>query len=483
MMKSRKTSTRKTSTIKTSTIIPAALLLLAMASSQADAQYASVGRGLNINVGPRISVNPSVRYSPNLNYDATVGDRVQESVRAKKKPSGSQNGKSSQSKRTTPSVVDASYVPNEVLIEIAGNPSEQQLQALSRKHGLTRVQSQNLPLLDATFYRWRISDGRSVDAVVRELSADGSIKSAQRNSIFRLQDDGKALSPAPEQYALRILHLPEAQALSLGENIRVAVIDSGIDVAHPELAGSIEASYDALGSKEGPHAHGTGIAGVIAAHGKLKGAAPAARLLAIRAFGEKKSGAESTSFLVLKSLDYAAANGARIINMSFAGPHDTAIERGLAAAAAKGILLVAAAGNGGPKSAPLYPGADRNVIAVTATDASDQLFTEANQGRYVAIAAPGVDILAPLPGGKYGVSSGTSLSAAYVSGVAALMLARNPALTADDVRLTLTQSAHDLGPAGRDDQFGAGEADALAAVSAVAAPIATASERPIPVAR
>jgi hypothetical protein len=67
--------------------------------------------------------------------------------------------------------------------------------------------------------------------------------------------------------------------------------------------------------------------------------------------------------------------------------------------------------------------------------------------------------------------------------VAALMLARNPALTADDVRLTLTQSAHDLGPAGRDDQFGAGEADALAAVSAVAAPIATASERPMPVAR
>jgi subtilisin family serine protease len=99
------------------------------------------------------------------------------------------------------------------------------------------------------------------------------------------------------------------------------------------------------------------------------------------------------------------------------------------------------------------------------------------------VAAPGVDILAPLPGGKYGVSSGTSLSAAYVSGLAALMLARNPALTPEEVRQALIQSARDLGPAGRDDRFGAGEADAFAAVSAVAAPVATASEPPKPAPR
>jgi subtilisin family serine protease len=146
------------------------------------------------------------------------------------------------------------------------------------------------------------------------------------------------------------------------------------------------------------------------------GTAPSSHLLAIRAFGAQKSGAESTSFLILKSLDYAVAKNAQIINMSFAGPHDPAIERGLAAAAAKNIVLIAAAGNAGAKSPPLYPAADRNVIAVSATDQSDQLFAQSNRGKYVAISAPGVDILSPAPDGKYQMSSGTSLSAAYVSG-------------------------------------------------------------------
>lgn len=465
-------------------IIVVAALAVAV-SSPAFAQFNSVGRGLNVNIGPRISVNPSIHTSPNLNYDATTGDRIQDGAAAKKKPPGNQTSQPPrQTKRTNPTAIDTSYVPNEVLIEIAGNPAEGQLQDLARRHKLTRLQSQNLAFLDSTFFRWRIADGRAVDTVVHELSADGVVKSAQRNSIFRLQDDLKSSgSGSLEQYAIKVLHLQEAQALSLGENVRVAVIDSGIDATHPELAGSIEASYDALDSKEGPHSHGTSVAGIIAAHVRLKGAAPSVRLLAIRAFGEKKSGAQSTSFVVLKSLDYALANGAKVINMSFAGPHDAAIERGLAAAAGKGVVLVAAAGNAGPKSAPLYPGADRNVIAITATDASDRLFIEANQGPYVAVAAPGVDILAPLPGGKYGVSSGTSLSAAYVSGVVALMLSRNPELSPEDVRLALTQSARDLGATGRDDQFGAGEADALAAVSSVVAPIATASDRSAPAAR
>ncbi|MBX9710812.1 MAG: S8 family serine peptidase, partial [Xanthobacteraceae bacterium] len=137
-----------------------------------------------------------------------------------------------------------------------------------------------------------------------------------------------------------------------------------------------------------------------------------------------------------------------------------------------------AAGNAGPKSPPLYPGADRNVIAVTATDSSDHLFEAANRGGYVAIAAPGVDILSALPDGKYGMSSGTSLSAAFVSGLAALMIARNPNLTPGDLRTALTSSARDLGAKGRDDQFGAGEADAFAAVSAIAAPIETAAGKP-----
>jgi len=133
--------------------------------------------------------------------------------------------------------------------------------------------------------------------------------------------------------------------------------------------------------------------------------------------------------------------------------------------------LIAAAGNAGPKSPPLYPAADANVIAVSATDAEDRLFPASNRGSFVAVAAPGVDIFLPAPDGKYQMTSGTSFAAAYVSGLAALMLERNPALKPDGVRAILTKTARDLGAPGRDDLFGAGEADAFAAVTAtIAAP-------------
>ena len=124
----------------------------------------------------------------------------------------------------------------------------------------------------------------------------------------------------------------------------------------------------------------------------------------------------------------------------------------------------------GAKSPPLYPAANPNVIAVSATDAQDNLFEASNRGSYIAVAAPGAEIFLPAPDQKYQITSGTSFSAAYVSGVAALMLERNPALKPDELRAILTQTARDLGSPGRDDLFGAGEADAYAAVEASIAP-------------
>src|SRR5258708_34170912 len=123
--------------------------------------------------------------------------------------------------------------------------------------------------------------------------------------------------------------------------------------------------------------------------------------------------------------------------MSFAGPKDPLIERGVAATAARGIVLVAAAGNAGAKSPPLYPAANPNVIAVSGTDAKEKLFAASNRGNYIALAAPGADNLLPAPDGKYQLPSGTSFSAAYVTGIAALMLERNPAWQATGVRAIL----------------------------------------------
>jgi hypothetical protein len=376
-----------------------------------------------------------------------------------------------------------SAVRNEFVAEIDGALTDAQADELARRHGLTRVSSQNFPLLGATIGLFRIVDNRSPDVARREFAADGSVRSVQPNYRYILQEQKAVASEGdPAQYALAQLRLPQAHTLAHGMNVTVAVIDSGIDKSHPELVNTIADAFDALGSKEGPHVHGTGIAGAIAAHAKLMGSAPEVRILAIRAFGAATSGAESTSYVILKSLDYAVLHGAQVINMSFAGPKDNLIERGVAATAAKGIVLVAAAGNAGAKSPPLYPAANPNVIAVSGTDAKEKLFTASNRGNHIAIAAPGADILLPAPDGKYQMTSGTSFSAAYVSGIAALLLERNPALKPNDVRAILTSTARDLGAPGRDDEFGAGEADAFAAVtaaiSAPAVPMASATDKP-----
>ena len=176
------------------------------------------------------------------------------------------------------------------------------------------------------------------------------------------------------------------------------MIDSEIDSNQPNLAGTVSDRYDAGCDTSAPHPHGTGMAGAIASHGQLLGVAPQANIIAVCAFGGAGQ-PESSTINIIKGLDYAIQRGARIVNMSFAGPRDPALAQMLQIAREKGILVIAAAGNNGPKSPPLYPGADPNVMAVTATDVSDRLFNNANQGKYITVAAPGVDILVPAPNG------------------------------------------------------------------------------------
>jgi subtilisin family serine protease len=456
------------------------------------------------NVGPRISTTtmrsvphigvrstlPYLHTSPNLypRCDDLGGDAAcgyQQTAVGGGGGNAAVNGKARGPRRdVAQAALNQRTVANEIVAEIDGALSDTQADELARRHGLVRLESQNFPLIGSTIGLFRVTDRRPLETARGELATEAGVRSAQPNFRYVLQqqkpDQKAATEGDPAQYALAKLRLPEAHTLAHGANVIVAVIDSGIDVRHPELAGAIAASYDALGSKEGPHVHGTGIAGAIVAHARLMGSAPAAKILAIRAFGVAPGGAESNSFVILKGLDYAATHGAQIINMSFAGPKDALIERSIAAVAAKGIVMVAAAGNAGAKSPPLYPAANDNVIAVSATDDRDRLFSASNRGGYVAVAAPGVDILLPAPDDKYQMTSGTSFSAAYVSGIAALALERNPALKPDDVRAILMKTARDLGTPGRDDLYGAGEADAYATVTAAvttpALPVAAASE-------
>src|SRR5665213_429850 len=417
---------------------------------------ANVGARINPVVGvhvsritPRIGVrlHPYVRYSPNLyplcndvSGDAACWDQPASLAgdgggRVLARRNGpSRDGAQAQLNQRT--------IANQIVAEIDGSLSPAQADELARRHGLARLQSQSFPLIGATIGLFRVTDRRPVDVASREFAADAGVRSVQPNFRYVLQQQKAKTSDADEiQYAVAKLRLTEAHRLSKGADVRVAVIDSGIDLKHPELAGSIADSWDALGSSEGPHVHGTGVAGAIVAHATVEGSAPAAKIIAIRAFGVVQHGAESSSFVLLKSFDYAAAHNAQIINMSFAGPKDALIERGIAAIAAKG------------------------------TDAQDRLFAASNRGDYIAVSAPGQNIFLPAPENTYQMTSGTSFSAGFVSGIAALVLERNPALKQDDVRAIVMKTARDLGPPGRDSLFGAGEADAYAAViAAVPAP-------------
>jgi hypothetical protein len=423
-------------------------------------------------VGPLGPVQDPLARAPNLGSELPPGlspelKNLSRNVRETVQSAGNA-GRPVRKGFVLPTAGERRFVPNELVLDVPNIPART-LDAIARRHRLTLVGSRSLALTGHTLYRWRIEDGRPVADVIRALAGEQRIAAAQPNFTFTLQQDQGRASPGagdPAQYAVAKLRLAEAHRLADGNHVLVAVIDSGIDVSHPELAGVVAASYDAVTGDTRPHAHGTAMAGAIAAHGKLIGVAPGVRLLAIRAFGAGPE-QEGTTFGIIAGLDWAVEHGARVVNMSFAGPTDAALQEALAKARKKGLVLIAAAGNAGPKSPPLYPAADPNVIAVTATDRDDHLFARANRGGYIALAAPGVDILAPAPQAGMQLATGTSIAAAHVSGIAALLIERKPSLRPDEVRKILTSTAKPIGSRPRDDQYGAGLADALDAVSAL----------------
>jgi hypothetical protein len=342
---------------------------------------------------------------------------------------------------------------------------------LAQAYGLELISSRPIALLGARAELFRVRPGRSETAALAALQRDARVRLAQFNLRYSHSGDGRHETMSVPQYGPRKVHLPEAHKLALGRNVAVAVIDSQVDLGHPDLEGAVVRTFDAVGGADAaPDFHGTAVAGIIGSRGVVEAAAPQAAILAVRAFRTRAGAlAETSTHVLLGAIDWAAGNGAKVLNMSFVGPRDRSLEELLEAASRKGIVLVAAAGNGGPKAPPAFPAAYPDVIAVTAVDAADRRYRHANRGRYIAVAAPGVDVLAPVEGNKHELLSGTSFATAYVSGIAALLLERDPSLDAPAVARLIAASADDLGPVGRDDDFGAGRVNALAALKSVRA--------------
>ncbi len=276
------------------------------------------------------------------------------------------------------------------------------------------------------------------------------------------------------QWDLDRIRTDEAWQRATGTGITVAVVDSGVNAAHPDLAGQVLPGADFITGLEGtaidPHGHGTHVAGTIAAlagnGAGIAGLAPDARILPVRVIGDNGSGYMSD---VANGIAYAADHGAHVINLSVSGTVQVgAVSNAVAYARSKGVVVVAAAGNARRSGSPTsYPAADEGVLAVAATDSADNVAGYSTQGGYVDVAAPGSDIVSTYRGDSYGRMSGTSMAAPHVAALAALLKAHSPGLAPDAVEQAIIDGAVDLGAPGRDVDFGAGRIDATAALTAV----------------
>jgi type VII secretion-associated serine protease mycosin len=280
------------------------------------------------------------------------------------------------------------------------------------------------------------------------------------------------------EWWLSTLKVAQAHRITKGAGVTVAVVDSGVNADHPALKGAVLAGRDTVSGKDGQfdaEGHGTAMAGLIAGRGRgsagFLGIAPEAKILPVRPCND--------AYFAGEGIRWAAAHGAKVMNLSFAIAPSDSLHAAIREAAAVDVVLVGAAGNSGNKNNETdYPSGYPEVLAVGAVDQRDTVLPLSQHGPQVDIVAPGSDMLLPVYGDRYLSGRGTSNAAALVSGAAALIRARHPDLSAAQVVQLLTTTATDRGKTGRDDYYGNGELNVVAALTA-APPRASPSATPV----
>ena len=317
--------------------------------------------------------------------------------------------------------------------------------------GATFLRQRNLPQLGQIMLFFALP--RNLDLV----TARGLLAGVAPSAVIDLHHIYRR-SSGPRIYHAAMLGDDPGRACRLGRAVRVGLIDGPVNPGHPALRGVPVTRRDVLAQAESPGSagHGTAVAGLIggsAGAGPFSGLAPGARLYAAEAFAGGRGGDGARLENVAAGLDWLVGQGVRLINMSFAGAGNQGFERILRLAAARGAVMVVAAGND-RSNAAVYPAASPHTIAVTAVDAAGRLYRQANYGRHIEFAAPGVDLyVAWGEGGTY--RSGTSFAAPVVTALLARQAARG-GVSLDGARSFLRARARDLGPDGRDERFGYG---------------------------
>lgn len=297
--------------------------------------------------------------------------------------------------------------------------------------------------------------GRRLESLLRSLRADPRVHLAQAVQRFSTLAEAAPAGGSYRhlQHGADTLRLEAAHRMAKGAGVKVAVVDTGVDLTHPELRGRIVAARDfaARRLEKVPRGeadlfthdlHGTAVAGAIAAASDgvgILGVAPEASLLAVKAcWAASPADRQATcdSYTLALALDYALAEGAQVINLSLAGPADPILEALVAAALERGTVVVAALG-----SADAFPARLPGVIAVRSLEDAEEGHEEGSSPK--SFAAPGEEILSTVPGGGYDFFSGSSLATAEVSGIAALVLEKKPGLGPAGFAELLRRTARD----------------------------------------
>jgi hypothetical protein len=290
---------------------------------------------------------------------------------------------------------------------------------IARSHGLTLVGNWPMPLLGLDCLIMNVPDGETPEQAASRVSQDPGVEWSEPMHVYQTKGSVTYNDPLyPAEPAARLWHLADLHQIATGRGITVAVIDTQIEARHPDLAGQVSIEQDfTTGQVAGAEAHGTGVAGIIAARADnglgIVGIAPHARLMGLRACWQLPGDAGSVcdSLSLAKALHFAIEHKAQVINLSLSGPQDMLLGKLIDVGRARGAAVVAAydptlPGGGFPAS---HPG----VIAV-----ADESLAAAPPGVY---SAPGRDVPTTQPGGRWYLVNGNSFAAAHVSGLIALL--------------------------------------------------------------
>ncbi len=339
--------------------------------------------------------------------------------------------------------------------------------ALAVDHGLREVGHFPLASIGVQCVVYEAADAAALAAALERLSRDARVDSVQRNQTFDvLESPGRGWRSLA--YGAAAIGADRARRVATGRGVRVAVIDTGVDRRHPDLLGRIVDSANFVERGEAgfdDDAHGTAVAGVVAARNGL-GVAPEAELVALKACWHPAPGAQAmcSSWTLARAVDHAMRSGAQVMNLSLSGPVDPLLTRLLVTAHGRGTTIVAAAADG--DAGPGFPASLGQALAVVASDARGRVLPRAWGARSTLLAAPGVEVVTTVPRQGHALQSGSSLAAAHVSGVAALLLQHVPGLAPQQLAQIVAASAR---PAA---------ADGAARIVDVCAALAQASGQP-----